>query len=504
MIRPAATALAAVLALVACAPGPAASAATTLRIGLSNDMGTPDLLAARWANDLVVSGALFATLTRVDADGRVLPALARRWSSADGRRWTLVLRPDARFHDGSRVTADAVARALAGRLRLPSGTLARPGLLDELDDDAGAAADRPGLVAVDDTTLVLQFTEAHHELPTELTNPVLGIEAPTHRADAPVGSGPWRFVRRERGDSVLVLARVPGHWREAGFDTLRFVMTGADPAVDLAAGRLDCVPYVSEPQHAHYVLAPSLAIRRTRPWALIAMAIVAPEGHPLHRPLVRRAAQLALDGTALASEIATPGSRPVGSRVPEGLGGFQPALPLYPFAPDSARRLLAAAGYRGEEVVIGRRAESGDSIPPMERAVHDYLEAVGFRVRHARPDELTVPGGELRGDLVRISHLPDVPDGASLLATAYSAAGGSLPGWTPDAAVQAALDVALRARSGDERRRATARADSLLYMRSPDLVLWWEPALTVFAGDRLRDCPADVFVTDFADVRAAP
>jgi ABC-type transport system substrate-binding protein len=497
--------LAAAASVVACAPERQATPSHTLRIGLADALGGTDLLAARWASDLVVGGALFATLTRVDAEGHVLPNLAQRWSSPDGRRWTFVLRADARFHDGSRVTAAAVAQALARRLSLPPGALARPGLLDAIDGAArGAGAQLSGLRAVDDSTLVVQLVETHSELPTELTNPVLGIEGPAHRSDAPVGSGPWRFVRREPGDSALVLARAAGHWRAAGFDTLRFVVSGQDPAADLAAGRVDCVPYISEPQHARYVLTPSLAIHRTRPWSLVTMAVVAPPGHPLHQPLVRRAAQLALDGAQLAAEIATPGSRPAGSRVPEALGGYRPTLATYPFAPDSARRLLERAGYRGEEIVIGRVASLGDSIRPLERAVHDYLSAVGFRVRHARRDELSSPNGPLRGDLLMLSHLPDVPDAATFLASAYSAAGGSLPNWMPDAELQAALDGALRGATGGPRNAAIARADSLLYVRSPDLLLWWEPALTVFAGDRLQACAVDVFVTDFADLRPAP
>ena len=63
------------------------------------------------------------TLTDADDAGRALPGLAASWdTSADGLRWRFALRPNARFHDGSMVTADHVAWMLRR-------AAARPGLL---------------------------------------------------------------------------------------------------------------------------------------------------------------------------------------------------------------------------------------------------------------------------------------------------------------------------------------------------------------------------------------
>src|SRR6058998_3076909 len=47
-------------------------------------------------------------LTQFDADGRLLPALADRWTaSPDGRRYVFHLRPGVKFHDGTPLTAAA-------------------------------------------------------------------------------------------------------------------------------------------------------------------------------------------------------------------------------------------------------------------------------------------------------------------------------------------------------------------------------------------------------------
>ncbi len=70
-------------------------------------------------------------LTRLDCEGRVLPALASAWSdSADGRVWTFELRENARFPDGRPVDAAAVDRswALSRRESHRTGAAAWEGL----------------------------------------------------------------------------------------------------------------------------------------------------------------------------------------------------------------------------------------------------------------------------------------------------------------------------------------------------------------------------------------
>jgi hypothetical protein len=55
---------------------------------------------------------LYNTLIRLDCDGEPVSALAESWRSADGgRHWEFVLASNAKFWDGSRVTAADVARS---------------------------------------------------------------------------------------------------------------------------------------------------------------------------------------------------------------------------------------------------------------------------------------------------------------------------------------------------------------------------------------------------------
>lgn len=72
------------------------------------DDSQPDSIARR-----NLSALLFDTLVMVDAHGRLHAGLATSWQADPGnQRWTFVLRRDVKFHDGSALTADAVAASL--------------------------------------------------------------------------------------------------------------------------------------------------------------------------------------------------------------------------------------------------------------------------------------------------------------------------------------------------------------------------------------------------------
>ncbi|MEU1167874.1 ABC transporter substrate-binding protein, partial [Streptomyces sp. NPDC005921] len=104
-------------------------------------------------------------LTRLDANGTAVPALAESWSSEQGgKSWVFTLR-DAKFQDGTDVTAKAVAAALT---------------------QAAAAEPAPAAIsgvklkaqAVGDDQVKVSTAEADPVLPLRLTNPNLSVFSP--------------------------------------------------------------------------------------------------------------------------------------------------------------------------------------------------------------------------------------------------------------------------------------------------------------------------------------
>jgi hypothetical protein len=96
-------------ALIAAAGEPIATVGLTDRVDPQH--------APRPANDSerLLFRQLYETLVTIDCLGRIRPALATSWRlDADGRTWTVTLRENARFADGTSVTADDVRASWDG------------------------------------------------------------------------------------------------------------------------------------------------------------------------------------------------------------------------------------------------------------------------------------------------------------------------------------------------------------------------------------------------------
>src|SRR5579862_584617 len=144
--------------------------------------------------------ALFTTLARYDSALAPQPYVARAWTwSGDRRTLTLRLLGGLAWHDGAPTTARDVAFTLLAA-RDPRTGYWRASDLIALDT----------VVASDDTTAVLRFSEAQPAFPLVLCElPILPFhllrDVPPQEMRraafnrSPVGNGPFRFVERVPG-----------------------------------------------------------------------------------------------------------------------------------------------------------------------------------------------------------------------------------------------------------------------------------------------------------------
>lgn len=95
-------------------PGTKPSSSAVLRIGVGQTSATNPLSGLRQISQILT----VENLARPGEDGRMQPWLAESWTaSREGRSLTIKLRPGVKFHDGSRLDSDVVARVLPGALR---------------------------------------------------------------------------------------------------------------------------------------------------------------------------------------------------------------------------------------------------------------------------------------------------------------------------------------------------------------------------------------------------
>lgn len=133
---------------------------------------------------------IYETLVRVDCKGRVIPGLASSWRlSIDGHTWIVTLRPEARFSDGTPVTAPAVV-ALWSR--------------DDVGGELEPYVNRlvQSIISVDSERLAILLRSPRVDAPLALAHTDLTIAKPAVDVSWPMGTRPAQ-VTSDRGSTTI-------------------------------------------------------------------------------------------------------------------------------------------------------------------------------------------------------------------------------------------------------------------------------------------------------------
>ena len=424
-------------------------------------------------------------LTQFDPDGGLLPALADRWTVArGGLRYVFHLRAGVRFHDGTRLTPEAVRQSFL-RVLTP-GT--RGGRAWPLYPIAGAAAyasgrssEVTGIGLLGDSAVALDLAEPLAIFPKFLAMPVAAVVPAPPPADLgqhPVGSGPWRFVAWQH-DDYLRFARNQDYWAGApAADTLtvRIIPEPLTRAAEFEAGRLSVmeVPFgeTARWRREH----PELLLEK--PALRVVYVALNNRRGPLRNVRVRQAINYAVNVPEILATVY--GGRGILARgaIPPGLPGSDTARTGYHYEPAEAKRLLQAAGYgSGIELQLWRNT-SNVELARVAQAVQAQLEPVGIRVELVERDASSQREAARKGetDMVVLDWWADYPDADNFLYPLFYS-GSFGPGGNYAFYADAAADsLILRARrtTDDAARTALYREiDERVYRAAPWLYLWF-------------------------------
>ena len=198
------------VAVLGLPPAPALAQAApkkggTLIWGHSETTQSLDIHTAGAAASLRVLQNLHGSLVTIDKSFAIVPMLAESFeTSPDLLTYTFRLRPGLTFHDGKALTS-ADVRYSFDRCRDP-----KTGAVNyEVFNDV-AAIDTP-----DDRTVVIRMKRVNAPFLGRIAENGAGAVMPAGSGDrqgtAPIGAGPFKFVRREFGHEIE-LARFDGYW----------------------------------------------------------------------------------------------------------------------------------------------------------------------------------------------------------------------------------------------------------------------------------------------------
>lgn len=341
------------------------------------------------------------TLTRTDTRTRVVnPILAKSWKQVTPTAWNIGIRTGVKFHDGSKMTVNDVLASFNYVLAADSAFVSY--------FPTGSSVSKLNASTIRFTSPVPDAL-----LPQQLqfvsVAPAANIaKGETFMASNPVGTGPYKLVNWNRGQS-LTLTRFAGYWGaapairdvtyvwrtqssvradmvRAGEAQVADALTGSDlkglPKVDAASGLTTYVLFFNTTGQTN----PSI----------------------MQDQRVRLAVSYAIDHKALQDEIYGGYARlPHGNVVPPVVRGNNPKLNDYPYNPQMARTLLTQAGAVGKSISFVCTNQTFINVAEACQLIAAELSQVGLKVSLSTPpfaDWLTTyrngPAGKDRPDLL--------------------------------------------------------------------------------------------------------
>ena len=361
---------------------------------LGHDPTTLDPARLRDIYSLAVGQQLFDGLVQFDQTLSITPALAQFWTaSRDGLTWTFTLRKGVKFHHGREVTSDDVVysftRLLDPKTRSGGADLLL-GIQGAQEFREGRANHVAGLAAIDRYTVRVSLTEAPVPFVSVLAvgqAKIVPRELVEQQGEAfgnqPVGTGPFRFVRWDRGKEI-VLAGNPDYFD--GPPKLARLVFRIFPGerldevfAEFRAGALEDSPIPSKDyrqviasQAYQYVRRPIFGLRHYG---------INTRMKPLDDRRVRQALMYAIDREVIVSDVWLGRYSLAKGILPPGTLGFNPKLKGYPYDPARARDLLAQAGYpngRGLPPIVFWSSVRSEEILREHERIRKDLEAVGI------------------------------------------------------------------------------------------------------------------------------
>jgi peptide/nickel transport system substrate-binding protein len=278
-------------------------------------------------------------LVSLSREGRPQPRLAERWTpSADGLSWSIRLRPNAVFHDGTPANAETIKQSLQRSMVAPDRDIS-PGLSDIASIETPSQYEL--LIRLKNrSTFVLE------NLTVPITKPRPGQE--------PIGTGPFMMV--SNNDNQIVMNSVRNYYR--GKSRIDRIVFRAYPTVRTAwaamlRGDIDFL-YEVAPEAVQFMQGETSVKSFSFLRSYTLGVILNSRRSALADPRVRRALNYAIDRNEIVEQALKGHGIPAsGSAWPQHWA-FDSAVP--PFSYDAARAgaLLDSAGLKKIDEQTGK------------------------------------------------------------------------------------------------------------------------------------------------------
>jgi peptide/nickel transport system substrate-binding protein len=382
---------AALLLLTACSagssttPGSSPGASQSLSIGLvaepaSLDFTTTDGAAIPQA----LLGNVYETLVKQDDSGKIVPSLAKSWTtSPDRKTYTFDLVDNAKFtNDKPFTAADAVFSI--NRVKT-AWTISLKSAMDVVQDAK----------ALSPTQLQVTLSKPSNDWLFRMTTRIGAMFSETGvsaLATDPIGTGPFKFSKWNRGDSI-VLQRNDNYWGSKPFFNQITLKYFKDPTAlnnALLTGTINVIGTVQAPEALKQFTSNSkyqVIEGTTNGEVLLSFN----NSKPIFKDIrTRQAIRQAIDHKALLDTCFAGRGKLIGSMVPPTDPWYEDLTGIDPYDPAKAKSLLQASGAAGKTLRL--RLPTLPYATSCGQVVKSQLEQVGLKVQI---DQLEFPAAWL-------------------------------------------------------------------------------------------------------------
>lgn len=311
-------------------------------------------------------------LQETNDTAEILPGIASDWSlSEDGKTWTVTVRDGVKFHDGTTLTAEDVLwtwqhqwNPEAVEWATQSGAQSRARIMEKIEQTG------PNQVSLTTTLVDASFDigafSAAGGGPWVIfpKRDQLYVESEVEAyAKNPIGAGPMKFIRHVAAE-VMEFERFDDYYyqpangldedRRVNFTSLdlRLVPEEATRVAAIRAGEADIAPASLDTKSQVEASGGRLIFGREGIYFRVMLMGCWDANQPCFDQKVRQALAYAIDKELMRDELFG------GTEVMEVKGwaavtpstiGYSPELDPFPYDPDKARELLAAAGFPNGE-----------------------------------------------------------------------------------------------------------------------------------------------------------
>ncbi len=456
-------------------PASQTDAAGELTIDLAVEPPTLDPALVYEADGWSVVHSIYDAPVQLGPGGALQMVAAEAMTQVDDLTWEIRLRPGIAFHNGEPLESSSIAFSVAHILdpETASQVAGSFGVIEEVEE-------------VDSLTARLLLSTPAPWLPSQIA-PWLALLPPEYAGDPandfannPVGTGPYRFVRWDRG-SQIVLERNEQYQASgakgepiAGSVTVRFVADGTTRVTDIVSGASQLVRSV--PFDQLQVVAETADVI-AQPIAGCAFVRIPTDVSPFDNPAVRLAMNHAVDVEGIiAALFGGNGERLANVFVPGGLG-YDESLAPHVYDPELARQLLAEAGFA--DGFSTRLAHTTSDRADLAAAVAGQLAAVGIEVALEPVETATFNATWKDPEAAPLRFLTWRPlyDPFTLLGLVISSSGFLSRYSDPEA--QALIEAGAAETDPEERDRLYRELGQVLHASPAGIYLW---SLTSFYG----------------------